>query len=158
MRNRLFKIVCVIALLFPAIDNYAHAPEWNDLSVIEQGAESKHSSFIYFPDKQSAIENNWQSSPFYYSLNGKWKFNWSYNPSDRPADFFKLDYNLSNWTDINVPGDWQFQGFDVPIFVNDYYPFPKNPPFAPEDHNPVGSYIRQFSIPSSWDGKEIFLH
>lgn len=38
------------------------------------------------------------------------------------------------------------------------YPFPANPPFVPEDYNPVGSYIREFELPESWANKRIVLH
>ncbi|NND34786.1 MAG: DUF4981 domain-containing protein, partial [Saprospiraceae bacterium] len=45
-----------------------------------------------------------------------------------------------------------------PIYTNIQYPFPKNPPLIPHDQNPVGSYKLEFDVPSSWDGKEIYLH
>jgi len=50
------------------------------------------------------------------------------------------------------------KGYDVPIYVNITYPFKKNPPFIEHDFNPVGSYKRNFNVPSDWKNKEVFLH
>jgi len=57
-----------------------------------------------------------------------------------------------------VPGHWELQGWSVPIYLDEEYPFPPNPPFVPHDYNAVGSYRKSFTIPDSWDGRHIFLH
>jgi beta-galactosidase len=49
------------------------------------------------------------------------------------------------------------QGFSDPIFRNVITPFHPNPPYAPKEYNPTGSYRRTFIIPSSWKNKEVFL-
>ncbi len=136
----------------------AQTPEWNSLQVFESGAEPRHTSFMYYADISQALRDNWQKSSYYKSLNGIWKFHWSRKPSDRPADFYKPGYDFTNWEKIFVPGDWQMQGFGVPYYTNINYPFEKNPPYAPEDYNPVGSYLCEFMVPDDWCGKEIFLH
>ena len=38
------------------------------------------------------------------------------------------------------------------------YTYKKVPPAIPHDWNPVGSYKRNFTVPSEWENKEIFLH
>ena len=38
------------------------------------------------------------------------------------------------------------------------YVYKKNPPNIPHDWNPVGSYKRNFTVPSDWKNKEVFLH
>jgi beta-galactosidase len=91
-------------------------------------------------------------------LNGVWKFTWSRKPTERPVNFYKRGYDTSSWKDINVPGDWQFEGFGVPYYSNITYPFKAEFPKAPEDYNPVGSYVRTFEVPSQWRGRQIFLH
>ena len=91
------------------------------------------------------------------SLNGIWKFKWGKNPSVAPADFYKSSFNFSDWSDIKVPGSWEIQGFDIPIYTDVSYPFPPNPPFVPTDYNPVGSYLHEFSIPSEWKDMDIFI-
>ncbi|MED5341440.1 MAG: glycoside hydrolase family 2 TIM barrel-domain containing protein, partial [Pseudomonadota bacterium] len=56
--------------------------------------------------------------------------------------------------DITVPGHWQLQGFDRPVYTNIKYPFPCKPPVVPEA-NPTGCYERTFNLPADWKvGKE----
>ena len=91
-------------------------------------------------------------------LNGNWKFNWVPKPDDRPVDFYKTDYDVSIWKEIQVPSNWQLHGYGIPIYTNIVYPFKVNPPFIQHENNPVGSYRRNFSLPDEWEGKEIFIH
>ncbi len=35
---------------------------------------------------------------------------------------------LGSEQDITVPGNWQLQGYDYPIYTNVKYPFPCDPP------------------------------
>jgi beta-galactosidase len=65
---------------------------------------------------------------------------------------------VSGWHDIAVPGNWEVQGFGIPIYTNIPYPFPADPPHVPHDYNPVGSYRRTFAVPAGWEGKQTFLH
>ena len=53
----------------------------------------------------------------------------------------------------SVPGNWQLQGFDRPIYTNVKYPFPCDPPRVPED-NPTGCYHRTVTIAKDWLGDE----
>ncbi|WP_370526831.1 glycoside hydrolase family 2 TIM barrel-domain containing protein [Bacteroides sp. 51] len=91
------------------------------------------------------------------TLNGTWKFFFSKNPESCPEGFWKPGYNTSKWKNIRVPGSWELQGFDAPIYTDVSYPFPPNPPFVPTDYNPVGAYAREFTVPADWDGMDIFL-
>ena len=87
-------------------------------------------------------------------LDGIWKFQWSPDPDSRPADFYEADYDVSGWSDIHVPTDWEMQGFGTPIYTNSRYPFRREPPkvtgipdrswTAFEARNPVGSYVTVF--------------
>lgn len=72
------------------------------------------------------------------SLNGKWKFHWVKNPDNRPKDFYQPSYYTGGWADINVPGNWERQGYGTAIYVNETYEFDdkmfnfkKNPPLVP---------------------------
>jgi beta-galactosidase len=94
-----------------------------------------------------------------------WKFNYSNGPDSRPADFYKSDFNTSAWKNINVPGNWELQGFGMPMYLNHPYDFSPlkrpTPPvidFIPEKENPVGSYVRSFTVPDSWTGRDVYLH
>jgi len=99
------------------------------------------------------------SLPTFNSLNGKWKFNWVSKPSDRPTDFYKDNYDVTNWKEISVPSNWELQGYGTPIYTNIEYPFPANPPYIPHEDNPVGSYVKTIFLPSSFNkNRQTILH
>lgn len=113
---------------------------------------------IPYPDKSLAKENVFTNSPYYLSLDGPWKFRFSPNPSTRPLDFWKKGFDISSWPEIPVPSNWEMLGYGIPIYTNITYPFPKNPPYIPEDDNPVGSYKRSFIVPENWKDRDVILH
>ncbi|MBS2099383.1 glycoside hydrolase family 2 TIM barrel-domain containing protein [Carboxylicivirga linearis] len=138
---------------FQAQDN-----DWENPAVFGINKEAPRATAFPYANAQQALKGNPAASPFYYSLNGEWKFNWVYKPADRPVDFYKTDYDVSKWDNIQVPGNWELQGYGTPIYTNIKYPFPKNPPFIDHKHNPVGSYRRTFNLPEDWKGREVYLH
>lgn len=91
------------------------------------------------------------------SLDGVWKFKLVKQPSLALTDFFKTSFDASDWQNINVPGSWELQGFDAPIYTDVTYPFKANPPFVPQDYNPVGHYVHEFTVPEAWKGMDIIL-
>ncbi len=121
------------------------------------GQVKPHSSFTPFSSIEDLFIKKRADSEWVKSLNGRWKFNWVRNPADRPLDFYKNDFDVSEWKDIEVPSNWELKGYGIPIYVNDRYPFPKNPPYVPKDYNPVGSYKRTFTIDDKWKDREIFI-
>ncbi|SDD83078.1 beta-galactosidase [Pricia antarctica] len=159
----LLPILTILASLF-SLDTLAQAPkwqnpEWENPEIFEINRETPTASFYRYEDAQHALENeSWENSPFYRSLNGKWDFNYVASVPQRPVGFFQEDFDTSGWDKIEVPSNWELQGHGTPIYTNVVYPFPKNPPFIPHDANPVGSYRRSFETPTTWDGKDIFLH
>jgi len=102
------------------------------------------------------------------SLDGTWKFRWYPRPEQREVNFFEQDYNVSGWDDIAVPGEWQMQGYGIPIYTNWTMPFKKDQPRVmsepPKDYftyvnrNPVGQYVTTFNIGESKAGKTYYLH
>jgi beta-galactosidase len=155
---KLFVVVGIIGSIAFGDHLYMSEHDWEDPSVFGRNREAPHCTYIPYIDKNSALENNPKTSPFYKSLNGVWKFNWVRKPSERPEGFFKEEYVVDHWVDIKVPANWELQGFGVPIYTDTDYPFPANPPHIPHDYNPVGSYRRSFDIPDSWGGRQVFLH
>jgi beta-galactosidase len=99
-----------------------------------------------------------RKSPWYKSLNGTWKFHHTDKPSDRPLQFFAPAFDDKNWSNIAVPGNWEVNGFGIPIYTNIIYPFPKNPPFIDHKFAPVGTYRTGFTVPADWKGKDVILH
>ncbi|NIP26878.1 MAG: DUF4981 domain-containing protein [Phycisphaerae bacterium] len=133
-------------------------PDWENPEVIGINKEPAHCTLVPYPDTRMALKADRTASPFYKSLNGNWKFHWVRKPADRPVDFYKVEYDVSDWKEIPVPSNWQMHGYGIPIYLNIPYPFPPNPPHIPHDYNPVGSYRRQFTFPRKWKDRQIFLH
>ncbi|MCU0409083.1 MAG: DUF4981 domain-containing protein, partial [Bacteroidales bacterium] len=132
--------------------------DWENPGMFSQNREKAHATLISYPDENGAFKADRTNSPNYQSLDGKWKFHWVNTPGERPFWFFKDDYDIRDWDEIDVPSNWQRKGYDVPIYVNIGYGFKKDPPRIAHEWNPVGSYKRTFKVPSDWKDKEIFLH
>jgi beta-galactosidase len=132
--------------------------DWENPEVVGRNKEPGHCTLMVYPDVETALGCDRTASPCFQSLNGNWKFNCVTKPADRPMDFYKPGFDVSGWAEIPVPSNWEMHGYDKPIYLNIRYPHPTNPPFIAHDYNPVGSYRRQFTIPDSWDGRQVFLH
>ena len=91
-------------------------------------------------------------------MNGAWKFHFAKDPAQKAVGFEETDHDVSSWENINVPGHWEMQGWSVPIYLDEEYPFPPDPPFVPHDYNAVGSYVKTFELDENWNGRDIFIH
>ena len=98
------------------------------------------------------------ASEWVMDISGAWKFHWSATPAEAPEGFEAMGYDDSEWGVISVPGNWELNGYGVPIYTNVTYPFPKNPPFIPHDDNPTGCYRHSFDVPAAWLGRRVVLH
>lgn len=127
-----------------------------DPSIFNLGQVKPYASFIPHASF-TKVENISKENEALIQLDGKWHFHWAENPSKRPQDFQDPSFDCSQWDLIAVPSNWEMEGYGVPIYVNDRYPFLKDPPHIPWDDNPVGSYRRLFNIPKSWENKAVFL-
>jgi len=116
-----------------------------------------HASLTPYPNELSAEEGERGSSPWFRSLNGVWDFHYASSPAGAPEGFFREDFQPTGWDEIEVPRSWQTAGYGNPHYTNVIYPFPLDPPHVPTE-NPTGSYRREFLIPESWQGGEVFLH
>ena len=114
------------------------------------------------------LPSKWKECSEILSLDGQWLFHWSKDPENRPADFYREDYNVSKWDMITVPGNWQLQGYGKPIYVNMQYPFHRDRPnvtgeppkdwYAYDHRNPVGSYVTSFDVTQGMIGQNLILH
>ncbi|MBN2594761.1 MAG: DUF4981 domain-containing protein [Sedimentisphaerales bacterium] len=144
--------------------------DWQNQNVLHINTVKPHSTMVVsrYIGKAAAVKMDRNQSDRVQLLNGDWKFHWSAQPSERPADFYKKEFDVSGWKTIPVPSNWQVQGYGVPIYTNATYPFNNdNPPRimdpVQDDYtksklpNPVGSYRHQFQVPKDWKGMQIFL-
>ncbi len=137
-------------------------PEWNNNpEIFEVNREPAHATLMPYDTVELALDGVRENSPYYESLNGDWHFNWSENPAARPVDFYKNDYDVSDWDKIKVPSNWQMEGYGAPIYTNITYPWTgvenPEPPNAPTEFNSVGSYRQTFTVPENWDERQVFI-
>lgn len=131
------------------------APDWNDPTCTGRNRETTHVPWGAYESPEQARAGDRRASRFVHCLNGVWKFSLYGSPLDAP-DFWRADFDTTAWSDLPVPSNWQLHGFDRPIYTNIKYPFPVDPPRAPE-RNPTGCYRTTFTVPADWAGRQVFL-
>ncbi len=132
----------------------AEAPDWENETVT--GINKEPPRAVVMPSAEKQL-----------SLNGDWKFHFALTPEARPVDFYKPDYAVSDWATMPVPSNWQLYGYGTAIYTNVPYPFKPNPPKVTEtppkdwpaftERNSVGSYRRDFIVPTAWQGEQVIL-
>lgn len=141
-------------------------PEWQTIDAFRNGQIPSHALVVpYTADNVTAVRDfKYDQSPYYMSLNGKWKFNWVKGVDNRPQGFQNPSYDVTSWDEIKVPGNWERQGYGTTVYVNTTYEFDsewanfkKNAPLVPSETNEVGSYRRSFTIPADWNGRRVVL-
>ena len=94
-------------------------------------------------------------------LNGTWKFSYAPCPEQREKNFYKENYDFSNWDTIQVPGHIQMQGYSHPHYTNTIYPWDGidylRPPHISETNNATASYIKVFDKPESDKDDDFYL-
>ena len=166
--------------------NQVSAPdgtEWQSPEKLSLNKLQPHAQLFPFADAEAARKVLPEGSKYFQSLDGIWKFHWCASPDQRPQGFAEESFDVSSWDDIKVPGCWNVQGlgkhgemkYGVPIYVNQpviFYHEVKKDDWRegvmrkPKDQrwttyrypNEVGSYRRNFSIPASWQGRQIVLN
>lgn len=163
---RRLSLVSAVLVLLAAPPGRTTGPataleEWEDVRVASRNTEAPHAWFLPFDSEEGARRANFRNSPWVQSLSGTWKFKWVARPADRPAGFHEDRFNVSSWADFPVPANWEVNGYGNPVLLDEaiaFPPYPPRPPFVPRDDNPVGSYRRTFSVPPSWEGRDVILH
>ncbi len=136
-----------------------------------------HSDHMFFASRWEAEAGN---NTLVYSLNGFWKFSYARNYESCRKDFWKCDCNCRNWEDIRVPSNMQMEGYDAIQYVNTQYPWDGREEISPlrfasaaddantaedadliggipERFNPVGSYVKFFTLTEYMTGKHVFI-
>ena len=152
------RILLLLGVLKVCTIMHAQVPEWENPEIFGINKEPARATALPYSNTTQAIADVYSDSPYYQLLDGTWKFHWSKQPADKPEGFYKENYDVSRWENIKVPGNWEIQGFGIPIYTNINYPHPTTPPFISHDDNPVGCYIREFDILQAWNGRRVYLH
>ena len=111
----------------------------------------------YFGFENGDLKEKEQSKRF-MSLNGPWKFSFVKDPKQRLKSFHNVDFDDSEWKTIPVPANWEVEGYDHPIYLDERYPFTTKWPDAPTDYNPVGTYRKEITLDKDFLSEEVILH
>lgn len=131
--------------------------DWENHRLLQWNRLPARAAFIPFADDEGALCNEREHSPYFVSLNGNWKFDYSPTPGHAPVNFHLEAFDASGWDDLPVPSCWQMHGYGKPHYSNVVYPFPVVPPLVPTE-NPTGSYRREFMVPDGWTRQRIMLN
>ncbi|MDO4172794.1 MAG: glycoside hydrolase family 2, partial [Prevotellaceae bacterium] len=150
--------------------------EWDDPKVTSVNRELAHCVPIPMASAANVTGNDMTQSPYYQSLDGKWKFLWVEEPSKALTSYCEKDIDESMWSDIDVPSSWQIYGlhnnkkWDKPLYCNVAYPFafdkntysvmaerPEWYTYNSRMPNPVGTYRRKFTVPENWKGRDVYV-
>ncbi len=132
----------------------AALPFWQDIQMTSVNADTRRTEVVYFPSREKALSKGFRESENYLSLNGVWDFK-----------YFEDHHDIAqpdSWDSIMVPGNWEVQGHGVAIYVNIPYEFcppPATPvPGVLPEEFPGALYHRTFTVPSEWEGREVYLN
>jgi beta-galactosidase len=125
---------------------------WNNINKFNVNSIERYASG--YP-----IDNNGKCKTI--SLNGEWKFKFCENVSQIIPDYQALNFSDTRFDKIEVPSNWQLQGYDTPIYTNIAYPHAlvsKNllrVPHVKGNKNSCGMYITYFTAMRGQD--RVFL-
>ena len=172
------KIVLIcLAVVAMAAKAQMTGQEWDNPEVTSVNRETAHALALPMASEADVAQNDRTLSPYFQSLDGKWKFRWLRNASLVDDAVCAADYDDTSWTDIDVPSSWQVwgmkngKGWDKPLYCNVAYPFSFNETtysvmadrpgwFSYNNNmkNPVGTYRKKFNITADeLAGHDIFV-
>lgn len=155
--------------------------EWKSPEHLAHNKEYPKAYFFSFRNETEAVKVRPEASPYWLSLDGKWKFHWVKTPQKRIKHFYTTSFNPKSWDEISVPSSWNVYGiqkdgslrYGLPIYVNIptifYHKIEKEdwrkgimrtPPkqwTTYKYRNEVGQYLRTFELPKDWDGREVYI-
>lgn len=161
------NISCLLAAALLAVNcpaNDAAVPEWENLAVNSINRLPARTYSMPLADERAALTDALEpETPYKKSLNGIWKISWAGNPELRVRDFWRTDFDDSDWFTIDVPSCVELRGFGSPGYTNINYPHAKKWPKILDrgtekpDYNPVSSYRTTFTVPADWKGRDVIL-
>ena len=118
LKTTVLKYFILTVMSLPANAGNAYT-EITTPSILHRNKEAARASYMPIADEESyKTSGDYTKSPYFKSLNGTWKFFYTENPDDIPDGFASDTTDISGWKEITVPGNWELQGFGIPIYVN----------------------------------------
>lgn len=153
------RLFLILPLIISASYTQASTHDWENNHVLQINREPARAAFMPYLDAKGDRT---------ISLDGDWKFHWSPIPEGKVSGFEKAGFDDSSWLSLQVPANWEVNGYGTPIYASAGYTFKINPPFVTDtpketytafvERNPTGQYRRSFSLPSDWtEGGRTFL-
>lgn len=182
INNLHFTFITLLTLTFLLSPVIAEDQEWSNIKATALHTEPAHCTMIPYPSRATALADAsmaypFEKSPFYMTLNGKWKFHFATSPNDRPEFFYKPEFDATAWNDIDVPSCWQQKGYGQQVHIggrllpsldpaDEWHIRPEfenmktiaNKPIILAADNHVGSYRRYVHIPEAWTNRQTFIH
>ncbi len=184
MRKIIRSIFALMLVVFTAFSLFACSTsagltendDWNNnISVYQRKKELAHTELISYESEEKAKAAVIENSANYLSLNGTWDFTLAKKLSEVPNDFALASFvypdpamagetskkNILYWSTIQVPGSWDLQGFDAPIYTDtSKYPWANNitPANTSLTYLPIGLYRKEVDIPADWNGSSVFIN
>lgn len=160
MQFRPSILALIMGVSVTALQAQEKLPYYRDIDVVSVNKEPARAAFMTYPTSADALKGQYRDMPNFMDLNGIWKFFYTDSESTLPKGITDKGVDTSAWSDITVPGNWEVQGFGVPIYTNTFYEFqPRDPqpPVLPDDV-PAGVYHRTFDLPADWADYDVYLH
>jgi beta-galactosidase len=147
-----FLLACLFVACLPAaLTAQPFSRDWENHHVLQVNREPARAAFTPFASRPGDRV---------IRLDGVWRFRWTATPEEKAPDFYRTDFDDSQWVNFPVPANWEVNGYGTPVYVSAGYPFKIDPPFvtgephpaytAYTERNPVGQYRRTFALPEAW--------
>lgn len=130
---------------------------YEDLKVLHDNTMPARAYYIPASKRMDDLVEHRKGSDRIQFLNGIWKFKYFESIYDVKEEFFKQEFDVSDYSDMKVPGVWQNEGYDHHQYTNIKYPFPFDPPYVPQDI-PCGAYVYDFEYKEDEKAKKAFLN
>ena len=93
-------------------------PYWQDIQTVSVNREEPRTAFMTYDTREDALTGEYEKSRFYKLLNGVWQFYYSDSHRKLPTDVVDVKADTKGWSEIQVPGNWEVQGYGIPIYTN----------------------------------------
>ena len=87
--------------------------DWQNPEITQIGREPARVTLFPYATEAQAKKAQRAFSPYYKSLNGSWDFYYS-DEGVCPDGFEAVGFGVEDWDALDVPGNWQMSGYDIP--------------------------------------------
>lgn len=135
-------------------------PYWNDVTVLSENRLPARSHFYAFSKDPGEFQYLPWDSEDYFSLNGEWQFTLLPDASNTDDRFTQPGYDASKWGSIQVPGNWEMQGYHFANYVNMWADWTKKQELGdiPAQNNKTGRYRKTITLPDGWNDDRVVLY